>query len=422
MRVTRTLLPLLSLFALSVAAEAPPTATLRLIPESTLPGIPVSFLATITNPAGRALTLGSAMTLKATTNGVSFDVVGERNQTVLALPSDEVDDCGGVSCLQVPANGQRDLLIDITPVLLGNEFFMDRRLMVPGTYDLELTLYQSAQPMDRGAIRTNVARLTVRQPTGVDLQVWKFLKETAAPYDWTLASWSYSKPLLAQEIQSRYPTSAYVPYVVSFGAIAKFPGDVSPFDRALAMNPPVTVRDNLLWHKAELLAKQSAIALGSDYDLERAVDLADRARDAFLELRRVAISELMRRRAAEGLSHLNTRAMAEETLRLYASTDAPAPAKVTPRVECVTRGTGKTFTARFSYENPNKSIKVLQIGNLNQVTPAPRDQGQPRVFSPGNHPNVFTASSSGGNLIWHLDGGKAVGTRDFAVQCGATSR
>ncbi|MDP9194479.1 MAG: hypothetical protein M3P06_22495 [Acidobacteriota bacterium] len=424
MRVTRTLLPILTLVAMTAVAEAPPTATLRLIPESTLPGIPASFLVTITNPAGQVLTLGNLMTLKATTNAGTFDVLGIMNQKEFGLPLEGMDRCGqgeGAPCLHIAANGQRDLLIDAGPVLAGNGFFADRRLMKPGTYDLELTLYEFGRSPEGGAIRTNAATLTVRQPTGVDLEVWKFLNEVAAPGEWELLSWATAKPRLSQEIQSRYPTSAYVPSVVSLGSIDRFPGDVSAFDHALAMNPPVTVRDNLLWHKAGYLAGQSEYVLRSLRDAERAVALADRAREAFLELQRVAISDLMRQRAAKGLSHLHTREMALQEIRDYERTDPPAPEKVIPRVECVTRGSGKTFTARFGYENPNKPVKMLLIGNLNQVTPAPRDQGQPRVFKPGSRSNVFTASSPGGNLTWHLDGQKAVAKRDFAVQCEATA-
>jgi hypothetical protein len=421
MRITRTLLPILSFVAMAAVAEAPPTATLRLIPESTLPGIPVSFLVTITNPTGQVLTLGDLMTLKATTDGGTFDVLGLMNQKEIGLPSEGVDKCAGEPCLHIAANGQRDLLVDVGPVLAGNGFFADQRLTKPGTYGLELTLYDLDRWFEEGAaIRTNAATLTVRQPTGVDLEVWNFLNEVAAPGEWGLLSWATAKPRLTQEIQSRYPTSAYVPYVVSFGSTTRFPGDVAAFDNALAMNPPVTVRDNLLWHKAEYLSNHSEYLLRSFRDLERAVALADRAREVFLELQRVAISDLMRQRAAKGLGHLNSRAMAEETLRLYASTDAPAPEKVMPHVECVTRGSGNTFTARFGYENPNTVIKVLQIGNVNQVTPAPHDQGQPRVFKPGSRSNVFTAASPGGNLIWHLDGQKAVATRDFPAQCGST--
>jgi hypothetical protein len=46
------------------ALEKPATATLRLIPESTLPGIPVSFLITINNPNDQVLRIGDGINLK----------------------------------------------------------------------------------------------------------------------------------------------------------------------------------------------------------------------------------------------------------------------------------------------------------------------------------------------------------------------
>ena len=110
MRPTRMMLPILLLFAMTTAAEVRPTAVLRLIPESTLPGIPVSFLVTITNPTDQVLTVGNAMTLKATTGEGTFDVLGFMNQTEVGLPSEGVDKCSGEPCFRVPANEQRELL------------------------------------------------------------------------------------------------------------------------------------------------------------------------------------------------------------------------------------------------------------------------------------------------------------------------
>jgi hypothetical protein len=102
-----------------------------------------------------------------------------------------------------------------------------------------------------------------------------------------------------------------------------------------------------------------------------------------------------------------------------AAGDPPAPAQLLPHVECVALGSGESFTARFGYANPNAASKVLQISDLNQVTPAPRDQGQPRIFKPGQHDGVFVAASPGGELKWHLDGNVATATRDFAIPCTA---
>jgi hypothetical protein len=39
------------------------------------------------------------------------------------------------------------------------------------------------------------------------------------------------------------------------------------------------------------------------------------------------------------------------------------------------------------------------------------------LFKPGDHANVFAASSPGGDLKWHLDGSTATATADFPTQC-----
>lgn len=419
MRPARMMLPILLLIAFVADGQRPATATLRLIPESTLPGIPVSFLITISNPNDEVLTIG-ALTLKATTPEGTFDVQGVIRQTMIDLPGAGTDDCGGARCLRVPAKSQRVLLIDAGPVLVENEFFWDRRLMKVGAYDLELALWDRDHWLEASAIRTNTARLTVKEPTGVDLEVWKFMNEFHHP--WELVNWSMVYPRFSREIQRRYPTSEYVPSVVFLGALGMPYDDVSPYDHALAMNPPVTVRDNLLLYKAGHLTGESEHAMSVLRDVEQALAFADRARVAYLELQREAFSDVMRQRAAEGLSELYTPALAREMIEYYEQNDPPAPKSVIPRVECVTRGSGKTFTARFGYDNPNERFKMIQLGNLNQVTPAPRDQRQPRMFLAGTHSNAFTASSPGGNLTWHLDGQKAVATREFATQCGAPAQ
>ncbi|MDP9194478.1 MAG: hypothetical protein M3P06_22490 [Acidobacteriota bacterium] len=410
-------------FVRPAALEKPATATLRLIPESTLPGIPVSFLITITNPNDQVLRIGDGMNLKVTTDVDTFDVLDLLKHDTFRLPSEGVDDCGGASCLYVPAHGKRELLVDVGSMLVGNAMLLDHRLMKPGVYDLELTLYDHDRWFDRVSIRTNVATLTVREPAGVDLEVWKLMNKAVDPYEWDGLSWPLWSSLLPQEIQKRYPTSAYLPSVVSMGWIEQFPRDLSALDYALAMNPPATVRDNILWTKACYLAWHSRKLLSDARDVEQVVALADRAREVFRELQRVAISDVMRKRAAQGLSRLYTRATALQEIEFREHFESPTVfVNVIPRVECVTRRSGTSFTARFGYENPSSAITWRQhIGVNNRFTPAPDDQGQPDKFEPGSHSNAFTASSPGGNLTWHLDGQKAVAKRDFAVQCGATA-
>jgi hypothetical protein len=160
----------------------------------------------------------------------TFDVLDELRHDTFSLPSEGVDDCGGASCLYVPAHGKRELLVDVGSMLVGNAMLLDRRLMKPGIYDLELTLYDHDRWFDGVSIRTNVATLTVREPTGVDLEVWKLMNKAVDPYEWDALSWPLWSKLLPQEIQKRYPTSAYLPSVASMGWIEQFPRDLSALD------------------------------------------------------------------------------------------------------------------------------------------------------------------------------------------------
>jgi hypothetical protein len=188
-------------------------------------------------------------------------------------------------------------------------------------------------------------------------------------------------------------------------------------EAALAMNVPPSLRDNLLLAKAAFLRGWSSDALYIDRNLDESLARADDARSVYDMLKKVAFSDLMRQYAAEGIAKLYTRSSARATLDMLVAGDPPAPAAVTPYVQCVRKGVGAAFTARFGYSNPNAVRKFLQIGDRNEVTPAPRDQGQPRFFQPGDHPSVFSASSPGGELIWHLDGSKATATPESAAPC-----
>src|SRR5436305_7973812 len=233
----------------------------------------------------------------------------------------------------------------------------------------------------------------------------------------TIHDWVSAGAEVARVLRSTFPSSRYTPWMATLGTASSHEDVISQIDAALATNPPYSLRDNLLWLKGGYLAQLSRDELYAERDLDTAVAFADRARAAYTTLEKVAGSDSLRAHAVEGLSHLDTAATAKLTLEDLAEEDLPAPLKIIPRVQCVNPGPGQTFSARFAYLNPNKANKVLQIGNLNEITPAPRAQGQPHVFQRGDHLNVFTANSPGGNLIWHLDGNTAVATAAFEVKC-----
>jgi len=168
---------------------------------------------------------------------------------------------------------------------------------------------------------------------------------------------------------------------------------LSNIDASLAKSPQGGLRDALLWAKGSLLAQWNGIAIYSERDLQHALALADAATSVLTTLRDTGLASFSRDRAAVAIAHLYTTKTGEATLRLLAASDPPAPERIVPRVECVERRTGNSFSARFAYTNSNRGSKVISVGDLNQVTPAPRDQGQPRVFKPGDHPHVFSPTS-----------------------------
>jgi len=238
---------------------------------------------------------------------------------------------------------------------------------------------------------------------------------------WGTSDWTMNWSRLA--IQADYPSSTYAAWLAGrdlvFGGTSTYDMALAEYNRALATNLPRGIRDEKLLEKGGLLAAWSSHAVVVDRDADLGVSLADQARLILAQVRDTALAEHLRKLAAKTLSDLYTRELALAELRFLAEGDAPAPARLIPRVECVTKGVGRSFTARFGYRNPNRGIKVLQIGGDNLVSPAPVDQGQPRVFKPGDHAHVFTATSPGVNLIWHLDGAAAEATADFAVPCSA---
>jgi len=95
----------------------------------------------------------------------------------------------------------------------------------------------------------------------------------------------------------------------------------------------------------------------------------------------------------------------------------PPVLPVIPLVECITRGSGSSFTAIYGYLSPNLYDIVIPVGPNNRFTPAPEDRGQTTVFQPGLHLNQFTATQSSGTLTWNLNGLKASATRNYLLRC-----
>jgi hypothetical protein len=267
-------------------------------------------------------------------------------------------------------------------------------------------------------IQSDTQTLIIQQPAGNDLAVWNLLQQTSGA-GWSVSNWIDAGATVAPIIRSTYPSSSYVAWVAAIAPLTRtsFADNLSLLDNALAANPPAALRDELLLAKGGLLQGWSEYAISNERDADKALTLADQARAVLHQSSDVALTDFTRKQATDALAKLLVRSTAIDDLHFFAEHDPPAPNPVMPRVECVQPGTGHSFTARFGYDNPNHGLKVLQIGPDNQVTPAPRDAGQPRVFKPGKQSSVFVAASPEGNLKWHLDGNEATSTASFATRC-----
>jgi hypothetical protein len=93
--------------------------------------------------------------------------------------------------------------------------------------------------------------------------------------------------------------------------------------------------------------------------------------------------------------------------------------KLIPLLECVDDNGDGTFTAHFGYLNQSGAVINLPIGPKNMFVPGQLDYGQPTVFLPGEHLNVFSVVfNATDELQWML---KADGDRRHQVTANAMS-
>ena len=90
-----------------------------------------------------------------------------------------------------------------------------------------------------------------------------------------------------------------------------------------------------------------------------------------------------------------------------------------PLLECVDNNGDGTYTAHFGYLNQSNATITLPIGPKNMFEPGQLDFGQPTVFLPGEHLNVFSVTFNATEEIkWML---KADGDKRHQVVASAES-
>lgn len=88
------------------------------------------------------------------------------------------------------------------------------------------------------------------------------------------------------------------------------------------------------------------------------------------------------------------------------------PQSITPTLQCVRNMGDGSYWAYFGYNNNNNVGVYIPVGNKNGFAPTPADRGQPKIFLPGSHTNVFIVIFSVKNLIWTLDQASVTANRN----------
>jgi len=286
-------------------AAQPMSATLRLLPDTTLPGLPTAFLVTVSNPADVPQTIENSMQLAVVSANGRFSAHGMANRTNIGIPSEIMDKCNSVTCATIPPHGSREFYIGYGNSLAGNEFFADERLNVPGTYTLTMTLLGGIFG-SKAVIVTNSATLTVRQPSGNDQDVAQFLSSNAMAYPrvWTTTDWILQEKI-AYEIRARFPDSTYA--IWAAGTAQTNPAQATQaLEAALAKNPTPSLRDDFLSALGGWLEAWSRHVLWTEGDADKAAALDQRAIAVYKTLRDVAAPEIYRRFASEKLAKLES--------------------------------------------------------------------------------------------------------------------
>ena len=82
-----------------------------------------------------------------------------------------------------------------------------------------------------------------------------------------------------------------------------------------------------------------------------------------------------------------------------------AEGNVFPTLQCVTNNGDGTYTAYFGYVNTSSSTVIILVDPIfskNMFTSNPKNRGQPTVFLPGTHDNVFSVVFDGNTITWMI--------------------
>ena len=377
-------------FAPAGLADLPLAAHLELVPNRTLPGIPVMFAITVTNPNIEPKPFYEYARLTVTdTHGATFSVRWAEIADGSLLTTTRTGE-GTSHSTMIPKGGTVQYFVPIGEELMENGAFYDARLCAPGTYDLQMTL---GQPDDA---KTNVARLTVERPTGSDLAFWQAISATAGNSGLNASMW----PAAGRLIQ-KYPDSKYYHLLAFHRVASEKPEDmIAPMKQALAAGVTGPIADEFRDQIAYSLERMAQAAAGRG-DFRAAEAALDQAKEYVEKTIEHPSTEYARQRAGDVSLHLQATASDIERKRLHRGVGLWLAMK--PTVQC----REQDGRIRFGYVNPNQAVH-LKVGRENHFDPDPSDRGQPVLFKSGGKHTFRVALLAGErSLSWVLDGATA---------------
>jgi hypothetical protein len=407
-----TLLFLVTIALIAPIANAQVTAQLQVLPEKMLPGIPPWILIRVVNGSTAPVQLLNGASLEVTPpSGSRFYAEWQGGHMSESFGEDQR------SLLLVPAGATNDLILPLDTSLATPAFFFDPRLNVPGSYIFRIILYRQMAGSPNEKVITNEVPFTVEQPDGEDAVVWNRMQQLASG-KWSSDAWGSYALRLAWEIYTEHRSSHYFPYVAAFKPSDTLAEKLQVIQEAIASNPSGPIADSLRLSAAAAHGFLASEAFKAK-QVDRAISEAESARAIAEDVRSHSTFPFIRTMAAQAVAALTT----PDQFRAYHEylngeiVPPPPPTRaVIPKSTCVDV-VGKTLVARFGYENPNSTFKMIPAGTANQVKSSDKNSKQtfspPERFEPGTHEHVFSAIDEADVLTWLLDGASVSADRNL---------
>lgn len=382
-----------------------------IIPERTLPGIPVTFRVQLQNTGSEVATLASGAWLDVTkADGTSFVATAQRGEPLWAALAPQI----GNSVVLQP--GETRVFYQQPDCSLGeNEYFFEGRMTLPGEYSLRLRIPApwEARDVPRREFSSNPVTMTVIEPTGEDAEVWARMQELSARKHgigfsvWEWADYQFS---LANEIYAKWPHSQYLPYVACFkgGTLQERLAFVA---QAVALNPPGPMADKV---KLSLASLHAFLADEARADLDEAIAVAEvtEARRIIQDVAATTSYEFVRQTTQKALANVGTVEQMRDSIAELREHRTPSPPSLIPIADCVTLNGNGRFTARFGYNNTGTLNVSIAAGSADNNVAAPAEaKKMPSVFEPGEHHRVFKADSTADAIVWRLSGRTATASK-----------